>query len=111
MKNFLKKLGSRKFILAVVGVAVGICAIFGIDGGAIETVAGAVTAAGSAIAYICAEGKIDAEDEDSSDEDDDDANDDDDEDKKKKKNLFTSKLMVKMLVYLKVKWVTLKLVT
>lgn len=61
MKNFVKKLTSRKFILAAVGVVVGVCAMFGIDGSAIETVAGAVTAAASAIAYIIAEGKIDAE--------------------------------------------------
>lgn len=59
--DFLKKFGSRKFILAAVGVVVGVCAMFGIDGNAIETVAGAVTAAASAIAYIIAEGKIDAE--------------------------------------------------
>lgn len=59
MSNFFKKITSRKFILAVVGVAVGICTIFGIDGDSIKDVAGAVVTAISAVSYIITEGKID----------------------------------------------------
>ena len=60
MQDVLKKLTSRKFWMALAGVTTGIAMVFGVDGGSVSTVAGAVTALVSAVAYIVAEGKIDA---------------------------------------------------
>ena len=61
MKNFLSKLSSRKFLTCVAGVVMGACMVFGIDEGAVNTIAGAITAVSSIVMYIYAEGKIDAE--------------------------------------------------
>jgi phage shock protein PspC (stress-responsive transcriptional regulator) len=61
MGTFKQKLSSRKLWAAVVGILTGIAMIFGLDGEVIETVSGAVVAVGSIVAYIAAEGKIDAE--------------------------------------------------
>ena len=61
MKEFFNKLSSRKFLTCVAGVVMGACMVFGIDQGAVDTIAGAVVAASSIIMYIYAEGKIDAE--------------------------------------------------
>lgn len=61
MKEFLKKLTSRKLWMAIAGVATGVAMALGADGGDIGTVAGAVTTIISVIAYIVTEGKIDAE--------------------------------------------------
>ena len=63
--SFLKKLTSRKFILAAIGVAAGLyLALFGGDGSEItelvKLIAGLLTAAGSGISYIHAEAKVDA---------------------------------------------------
>lgn len=64
MNDILRKLSSRKFLLALVGVVSGIALAFGVDGDEInhivQSVAGILTAAGSAIAYITAEAKVDA---------------------------------------------------
>lgn len=64
MKTFFKKLTSRKFLLAAVGVICGLAMAFGLDGGEIErilaTVGGIVTAAGSIMTYINGESKVDA---------------------------------------------------
>ena len=60
MKEFLNKLKSRKFLTCVAGVVMGVCMVFGLDEGAINTIAGAVTALASVIVYIYTEGKIDA---------------------------------------------------
>ena len=60
MKQFLSKLKSRKFLTCVAGVVMGACMVFGIDEGAVNTIAGAITAVSSIIMYIYAEGKIDA---------------------------------------------------
>lgn len=60
MKQFLSKLKSRKFLTCVAGVVMGVCMVFGLDEGAINTVAGAVTAIVSIVSYIYSEGKIDA---------------------------------------------------
>ena len=64
MKEFLKKLTSRKFLLAVVGAVSGLALALGVEGTEIErivaTVGGIVTAAGSIVAYINGEAKIDA---------------------------------------------------
>ncbi len=56
----LKKLASRKLWAAIVGVAVGLAAAFGVDAGEYEQIAGVVTSAVSVVAYIFAESKIDA---------------------------------------------------
>lgn len=61
MKAFLKKLTSRKFLAALAGIVTGLSMIFGLDENIITTVAGAVTALGSVIVYVAAEGKVDAE--------------------------------------------------
>ena len=61
MSNIIRKLSSRKFGLAVVGIVVGIAIALGVDASEIETVAGAVLSAISVITYIVTEGKIDAE--------------------------------------------------
>ena len=60
MRDFLKKFKSRKFLTCIAGVIMGVCMVFGLDEGAINTVAGAVTAVVSIASYIYAEGKIDA---------------------------------------------------
>lgn len=60
MKDFMKKLTSRKFITCVAGVIMGLCMVFGLDENAITGVAGAVTALASIITYIYTEGKVDA---------------------------------------------------
>lgn len=56
----LKKLFSRKLWLAVAGAATGIALALGVESTEITTVAGAVTALVSVVAYIVTEGKIDA---------------------------------------------------
>ena len=61
MKEFLNKLKSRKFLTCVAGVIMGVCMVFGLDEGTIDTIAGAVVAVTSIATYIYTEGKIDAE--------------------------------------------------
>ena len=60
MNNLIKKLSSRKLWAALVGVVVGLAAAFGIDGNDYTEIAGIVTSAASIVAYIFAEGSIDA---------------------------------------------------
>lgn len=60
MNNFVRKITSRKFIVAIIGVIVGLSAAFGVDASEYAQVAGLVTTAASVIAYICGEAKIDA---------------------------------------------------
>lgn len=64
MKNVFKKMTSRKFLLALVGTVSGLAIAMGVEGSEIErivaTVGGIVTAAGSIVAYINGEAKIDA---------------------------------------------------
>ncbi|MBQ1250107.1 MAG: hypothetical protein IIY00_00705 [Clostridia bacterium] len=57
MNTLLRKLTSRKFLLAVIGVVAGISMAFGVESGEII---GAVTTVGSIIAYITGEAKVDA---------------------------------------------------
>lgn len=57
--NIKQKITSRKFLAAVVGIITGLAMVFGLDEGVISTVAGAVTALASIVAYISAEGAID----------------------------------------------------
>lgn len=60
MKEFLKKLTSRKFLASLSGIVLGIAIIFGVEGNTVTTVAGAVTSLVSAISYIVTEGRVDA---------------------------------------------------
>ena len=57
MNDVMRKLTSRKFLLALVGVVVGIAMAFGAESGEII---GAVTTIGSIVAYITGEAKVDA---------------------------------------------------
>lgn len=59
--NWKRKLSSRKLWAAVAGIVTGLAMVFGLDESTISTVAGAVVSAASVVAYILAEGKIDAE--------------------------------------------------
>lgn len=61
MNEILRKLSSRKLWMAIAGVATGLATIFGVDGGDISNIAGAVVAIASVITYITTEGKVDAE--------------------------------------------------
>jgi phage shock protein PspC (stress-responsive transcriptional regulator) len=61
MKSFIHKLSSRKLWMAIAGVATGIALALGANTSDIQTITGAVTALASVVAYIVAEGKIDAE--------------------------------------------------
>ena len=62
MDNIVRKLTSRKFLLAVVGVVSGLA--LGVEGSEIteivSTIGGIVTAAGAIVAYINGEAKVDA---------------------------------------------------
>ena len=64
MTDILKKLMSRKFLLALVGAVSGLALALGAEGSElehiVETVGGIVAAAGSIAAYINGEAKIDA---------------------------------------------------
>lgn len=55
------KLSSRKLWAAVAGIVTGLAMVFGLDQNTISTVAGAVVSVASVVAYIMAEGKVDAE--------------------------------------------------
>lgn len=61
--DWAQKLTSRKLILALVGVVVGIALAFGVEGTEVEEmvsrVAGAVTIMGSIVKYIDGEAKVD----------------------------------------------------
>lgn len=57
--DIVRKLTSRKFWLAVAGVATGIAMVFGVDGSEVIDVAGAVTTLVSALALIFVEGRVD----------------------------------------------------
>lgn len=61
MKNFFKKITSRKFLAAAAGVIVGVALAFGADTTEVTAITGAITAVVSAVTYIITEGKVDAE--------------------------------------------------
>ena len=61
MNDLLRKLSSRKFWMAAAGVVTGIAMAFGIDSGAVATIAGAVTAVVSVVTYVVTEGRVDAQ--------------------------------------------------
>lgn len=60
METLKRKLSSRKLWAAIAGVVMGIAMVFGLDENVINTMSGAVVAVGSIVAYIAAEGKVDA---------------------------------------------------
>lgn len=59
--DWKRKLSSRKLWAAVTGIVAGLAMVFGLDENTISTVAGAVVSVASVVAYIMAEGKVDAE--------------------------------------------------
>ena len=58
--NWARKLTSRKFWMAIVGLIAGILALFRVDASTTEQVSGVIMALGSVIAYIAGEGFVDA---------------------------------------------------
>ena len=58
--NLKEKLTSRKFWAAVAGFVAGLAVVFGLDQDVITQVAGLVGSIASVIAFIVAEGKVDA---------------------------------------------------
>ena len=64
MSEIMRKITSRKFLLAIVGVVSGLALAFGVEGSEItdmvSIIGGIIAAAGSAITYINAEAKVDA---------------------------------------------------
>lgn len=58
--DWKKKLTSRKFWLAVVGLVSGLLMAFKIDADTVETISGVIMSAASVIAYIIGEGMADA---------------------------------------------------
>lgn len=58
--EFFRKFSSRKFLIAVAGVAMGCVAFFGLDESAVSQISGAVVSILSVVAYICGESKVDA---------------------------------------------------
>lgn len=64
MKNIIRKLTSRKFLLALVGVVSGLAMSFGVTGeevdSVVSTIGGIITALGSIAVYNFAEASVDA---------------------------------------------------
>lgn len=64
MNDIVRKLSSRKFLLAIVGTVSGLALAFGVEGSEItdmvSLIGGILAAAASAITYINAEAKVDA---------------------------------------------------
>lgn len=59
--DWKRKLSSRKLWAAVAGIITGLAMVFGLDEGTVSSVAGAVVSVASVVAYIMAEGRVDAE--------------------------------------------------
>lgn len=60
MHTLLRKLSSRKFWIAIVGIIVGIAATFGIEANDYIKIAGLVTTVASIFSFNIPEGKADA---------------------------------------------------
>lgn len=58
--DFAKKFLSRKFLVAIVGVIVGLAISMGAEASEIQQIAGAITSAISAVSYIFGEALVDA---------------------------------------------------
>lgn len=61
MEQIIRKLTSRKLWLAVAGFVSGLLVAFKVDAETIETISGLIMSGASVIAYIVAEGLVDAE--------------------------------------------------
>lgn len=59
--DWKRKLTSRKFWMAIIALVTGILTAFNVDAGTVEKISGLVMSGASAIAYIIAEGLVDAE--------------------------------------------------
>lgn len=59
--EFLRKISSCKLWAAGAGLIAGLAMVFGLDESVVTSVAGAAVSLGSVVAYIAAEGRIDAE--------------------------------------------------
>lgn len=60
----VRKLTSRKFWVAVVGLVSGLLLAFKVDANTVENVSGIIMALASVVAYIIGEGLVDAEGKD-----------------------------------------------
>ena len=58
--DWKRKLTSRKFWLAVVGLVTGLLVAFKVDAETVETISGVIMSAASVVAYIIGEGLADA---------------------------------------------------
>ena len=58
--DWKRKLTSRKFWLAVVGLVTGLLMAFKVDAETVDTISGVIMSAASVIAYIIGEGLADA---------------------------------------------------
>jgi uncharacterized membrane protein len=58
--DWKRKLTSRKFWLAVIGLVSGLLMAFKVDSETVETISGVIMSAASVIAYIIGEGMADA---------------------------------------------------
>lgn len=70
MQSWKQKLASRKFWSAVVGVAVSLCALFGVGEMTAGQISGLISAVGVLIAYIFAESYVDGKNAESADKSD-----------------------------------------
>lgn len=61
MNELMRKLTSRKLWVAIAGIATGVCVALGGEASEVQTVAGAIAAVVSAVTYILAESRVDAE--------------------------------------------------
>lgn len=62
--NWKRKLTSRKFWAAVIGVVISVMVLFGVDSGEQERITAVITSTATLIAYIIGEGMIDKENKD-----------------------------------------------
>lgn len=66
--DWIKKLTSRKFWLAVVSFVTCVLLAFNVDSGSVEQITSIIMSAATVIAYILAEGFVDASREDNKEE-------------------------------------------
>ena len=66
--DWIKKLTSRKFWLAVVSFVTCVLLAFNVDAGSVEQITSIIMSAATVIAYILAEGFVDASREDNKEE-------------------------------------------
>lgn len=62
MVDWKRKLTSRKFWVAIVGLITGLLLLFGVDADQTEKIGGIILTAGSIVAYILGEGLADTAD-------------------------------------------------